>query len=401
MASFGDAGILVGSRHVGRLSISNVRPGLAVFPRLILDVGILLQDSPTDLFEPGRPVQRFELRELSGELRLATDAAVGSLYWAGPRRFVRSAAYPANNRIEIICDLDPVRLGRIEDHRAGGVALFHCDLWPSLMDPAGFLDSSVEMLRVTIPRETWLTVLEGLQHTKYDLIEIPYPALDEPEFQASAGHIRDAIAKLNKGDFDESLAACRRAIESLAATLNIGHQVPELEAALTPLTDSERAKAYAGIISRLSRGAEGRDGVEESGEGGHEIQGIDTPQYDWRLLLSSTLRYKPLAAARISFRGTRSGCRSPSLRPWHDIGVHGRVSPAPAAPPNAVVHRWLLHDHLRTLFREGVRPFGALDGRVGGREEPVRVVLPQPHVQIPVVEFFRQYRFVALHRALQ
>ena len=70
MPSFGESDIRVSGRHVGRVSISNVRPGLAVFPRLILDVGILLQDSPNDLFEPGRPIQGFELRELSGELRL-------------------------------------------------------------------------------------------------------------------------------------------------------------------------------------------------------------------------------------------------------------------------------------------------------------------------------------------
>lgn len=251
MPSFGESHILVTSRHVGIASVADILPATAAFPRLDVHLGMLLQDNPDALFEADRPVVRFELRDIRGDLALADGVALGALNWAGPRRFVRSAAYPSENRIVLNCDLDAGRIARIEESRAGKEATFALSLWPTLVDAQGYLDATIEPIRFTVPRDKWIGILAGFSHTKYEVVEIPYPSLQEPEFEATMSHIRDAISRLNRGDFDEAVGACRRAIETLAATLNVSHKGPDLEAALIPATDPKRAEAYAGILVRL------------------------------------------------------------------------------------------------------------------------------------------------------
>jgi hypothetical protein len=252
MSSFGEADIRINGSHIGRITVSGMRAAPAVFPRLILDLTVLLQDRPGVSTEPPSVANQFELFGLSGELLLSDELVVGTLAWVGPRGVVRSTNYPAHAPLHLVCDLDSARLARIEEKRSGGPAQFRAVLWASLRDVSGTLNAVVDAFALNIPRDNWLRVLEGFQHTRYELVEIPYPGLEEPHFEAALSHLRDAINKTNRGDFDEAVASCRRAIESAATTLNIGHKAAELSAALTPVTDPKRADAYAGIIARLT-----------------------------------------------------------------------------------------------------------------------------------------------------
>lgn len=241
----------MGGRHVGRLAVVGVRAATALFPRLTFDFGVLLQESPGDSFEEGRPIQQFQLADLEGELFLANGQLVGSLRWCGPRSHARATTYPAETRIALVCDLDAMRVARVEEARAGADATFRAAFWLSLQDTKGDIAATLDAIHITIPREEWLKVIGGFLNTRYELVEIPYPALVEPEFEATVSHLRDGIAKINRGEYDDAVAACRRAIESLVATLDVGHKGLELQAALTPHSDSKRAEAYAGIISRI------------------------------------------------------------------------------------------------------------------------------------------------------
>lgn len=211
-----------------------------------------MHDDPKNEFGPGRPIQAFEVRDMRGELRLDEHAnSVGYLHWAGQRHFVRSSSYGSENQIDLVCDLDALRIERIEEHRAGREAVFWLALWPSLVDNRGFLDSSVQTIRASIPRDKWVGVLGALTDARVTLLEITSPSLEAPEFDAAIGHLREARTRVDHGDFDESIACCRRAIEAIAKALNIGHEASDLEKALGAVSDEERGKAYAGIVSRL------------------------------------------------------------------------------------------------------------------------------------------------------
>ena len=103
-----------------------------------------------------------------------------------------------------MCDLDVSRVARIEERRGGKEALFGIALWPIIVDSLGHLDATIEVVRFNVPRDKWISVLADFQRTKYELVEIPYPSLEEPEFEASVGHLRDALARINSGDYDEA-----------------------------------------------------------------------------------------------------------------------------------------------------------------------------------------------------
>ncbi len=252
MSSFGESELLVGSRIVGRVRALDVVSGSAIFPRLDIRLGFALHDSPKYEFGPDRPIQAFEVRDVRGELRLEENAkTVGYLHWAGARRFVRSTSYGAENDVLLVCDLDSSRMEMIEEHRAGRDSLFWLALWPSLVDEHGFLDCDVRPLRVAIPREKWIAVVGSLTHARVTLLEVKRPRLEAPEFEAAIGHIMEARTRVDRGDFDESVACCRRAIEALSRALDIGHKAASLEGSLGAVTDEKRAKAYAGIVSRV------------------------------------------------------------------------------------------------------------------------------------------------------
>ena len=98
MSSFGESELLVISRIVGRIRVLDLDQGSALFPRIIVRLGVTLHDNPKNEFTPGRPIEAFELRDVRGEVRLEEHAkVVGSLLWAGPPRFVRSSSYGAEN----------------------------------------------------------------------------------------------------------------------------------------------------------------------------------------------------------------------------------------------------------------------------------------------------------------
>lgn len=252
MTSFGENQLTVYSQIIGHVRVLAVYHGLATFPRLTFRLGITLQERPQDQFNPGRPIQNYEMRDLIGELRLEESShTLGLLQWTGPRRHVRSAPYVSESQIEVVCELDWQRVERIEEHRAGGEARLWFALWPTLTDATGFLDCDIHAFRADIPRDQWLALLEALGHARRSLIEVVHAHAAGPELDAALGHLREATSRISRGDYDEAVASCRRAIESMCSALDVPNKPGALESALEAVTDAKRAKAYAGIVSRL------------------------------------------------------------------------------------------------------------------------------------------------------
>lgn len=252
MSSLGERELVVNSRNIGRIRILTINTGQAVFPRLTFRIGVSLQDTPTDFFAPGRPIQAYEIRDIRGELRLEENIkALGLIHWAGSRRYVRSSANAYENQIEVVCDLDWIRVETLEDHRAGKEPVLWLVFWPTLVDAQGFLDCDIGPIKVVVPRDNWLQVLSVLTDSRREVLEVQRPVLESPEIDAAIGHIRESRARVGRGDFDEAVAACRRALESTAKALDVPSKAGAIEQALAAVTDDKRAKAYAGIVAKL------------------------------------------------------------------------------------------------------------------------------------------------------
>lgn len=252
MSSFGETDLLLGNRIAGRIRVLGVHSGKAIYPRFVLSISVSLHEYQETKIPPSLALQGYELRELTGELRLGENtSAVGPIRWSGTKKPIRSFPYPLDNNVEMVCDLDWARVEAIEEHRAGGEAIFWLALWPQVSNKTEIVDSEVRVFRIHVPRDKWITFLEQLTGLRRSLVEVVLPSIQSSEFSLAVGHINEGRARIDRGDFDESISSCRRAIESMTKALSIPNDAGSLEAKIASITDAKRAKAYAGIVSRL------------------------------------------------------------------------------------------------------------------------------------------------------
>ena len=135
----------------------------------------------------------FELRDLLGELRLSEDReALGTVFWTGARRSVRSASHASESQISVVCELEPWKLELIEERRGGGPLTLWLVLWPTLVSGGTFLDAEARPVRMTIPREDWFEYLGRARRERVELLEIPLPALVVPELALAFELLRKA-----------------------------------------------------------------------------------------------------------------------------------------------------------------------------------------------------------------
>jgi hypothetical protein len=252
MSTFGEDPITVNGRLVGKLRLLGLYTPKALFPRIVFRVGVSLQDSVKDEFSPGRSIEKFEMRALSGEWRLSEhDQTIGRLYWIGHHRHVRSASYPSEANVEVACDLDEALVEQIEERRDGGEPNFWVAFWPSLVDASGYLDTDSRPFRIQIPRDQWLAALAGLTQRQIAVLEVGFPAAERDFFQAAIGHARQARQRLLQGDYDEAVASCRRALEAVTGALGAEPTAEAVATLLSSRSDIKRAEVYAGMFKRI------------------------------------------------------------------------------------------------------------------------------------------------------
>jgi hypothetical protein len=124
-------------------------------------------------------------------------------------------------------------------------------LWSTIVDGQGILDGQIQPIKTVVPRDRWLEFLGAQTGRRPALLEVTRPGLEAQQFDAAIGHVKDARFRIDRGDFDDAVAACRRAIEAISSALDVPGKPGALEAALAAVTDAKRAKAYAGIVARL------------------------------------------------------------------------------------------------------------------------------------------------------
>lgn len=75
MSSIGESDLIVSTRICGKFRVLNIFPESAVYPRLGLTLGCALA-TPSEPFFSGSSATSFELRGLSGELRLLEASSI-------------------------------------------------------------------------------------------------------------------------------------------------------------------------------------------------------------------------------------------------------------------------------------------------------------------------------------
>lgn len=215
MSSIGESDIVSASRHVGKLRVLSIYADSAIYPRLGISLGCTLFEVPESRSSPeGLPP--VELRGISGELRLEEHGPiVGSVLWSDKPRRVRSSAHPYEHHLKLTCDLDHIRIERIENLRGDKSPGLALNLWPVLVRGGEDLDADARPIRLRIPREEWLEFLSRTRGNQYEILEIRYDPNEAASFQAALGHTRTARALIDNGDPRAAVGACRLALDAI------------------------------------------------------------------------------------------------------------------------------------------------------------------------------------------
>ena len=252
MPSFGEADGYVSSRNVIKVRAQNIYAGQAIYPRLCISLLLTLNEVAPRSLPPDDGLQGYWLQTLAGELRLAEHGSVlGPLRINGSPRNVRSLPFSQEHSVELVCDLDWARFEAIEEYRAGREAVFWLTLWPTISGASGALDSEIRDLKLDVPRDRWLEYLDQVTGIKRAVLEVLVPGRAIPSFSTAADHLADAQRRINLGDYDGSVATCRKAIESAISALSLPKTPTTVRSAFESATDTRRAEQYAGLTSRI------------------------------------------------------------------------------------------------------------------------------------------------------
>jgi hypothetical protein len=251
MTSFGEGEIYSESRTIGRIRVQSIFVGSELYPRLGLYLAAGLIDSSVDTT---KGVSSFELRDITGELRLSENGeTIGPLFRTGQRGRVRSNAFGGEDSFALACDLDLARIERIEQLRAGKPPVFWIELWPTLMSKSGYLDATIRPFRLTVPREPWLDFLAKTRSDRYELLEIRFAQKDAEPIGKTVEYLRLAEARLYDGDYPNAVATCRKALEAFAIANGLPPTQTDWRSALGILTQERIAKQYASILGSIKQ----------------------------------------------------------------------------------------------------------------------------------------------------
>lgn len=216
MSSFGEANIMLEIYNMGTVRVLALHSVTKLYPRLGVRLGITLRDGPEQSGCRGT----LTLTGITGELRLQRDSdAFGVLHWMEHRQTLRSSPHGIEEQVELVCELDPWRVERIERHRDGKEPLLWMQLWPQALGNEGYVQMNIDLVLVTPPRDRWIEFLNEVRDASLEAIEALYPVVFGGTFRAALQHTRKARRLIDTGQYDEAIACCRRAVEALQQEL--------------------------------------------------------------------------------------------------------------------------------------------------------------------------------------
>lgn len=252
MTSLGEEDISSNSWVAGRVRVLNIYADSALYPRLGMTLGIVLNDLTASRGGNAGPL--VEWHGVTGELRLSEQGnAIGLLSELNPRRPIRPSTFNSESQVRLTCELDPWRLEVIERHRNGAPPNLWVELWPKLISSDGPTDGSIRSFRLSIPREQWLEFLGKVASSQFDVLEIRYSASEAERFQRAIARTREARGQISAGEYDAAVAECRKVLEALTHELKQEGERDPLIPLFEQRTDARRAKEYLGIIARIKQ----------------------------------------------------------------------------------------------------------------------------------------------------
>lgn len=218
MASLGESDLMSSSRTIGKTRALFIFADSAIYPRLGIQLGCTLYESTSTLSANEPPFVGYELRDLAGELRLAESGpVVGTIHWSDRHRRVRSSDHPYEQSLKLTCDLDHLRLERLDEPRGSKAPTLWLQLWPRLARDGHILESEVRAFSLGISQEQWLDFLSRTRTDQYELIEVRFNPANADAFKRALDHLRTARATLDAGDPRAAVGHCRLALDALLA----------------------------------------------------------------------------------------------------------------------------------------------------------------------------------------
>jgi hypothetical protein len=254
VATLGEIDISFGSSSVGRLRVHGIHAESALFPRLVIDVGVSLYPvEGTSASASSGKLRSLELHDALGELRLSEHGDVlGSALWNEARPVIRAYGAAAEHHMKFVCDLDFWRLEQVERRRAGAAPKLWLQVWPRVVADGEALEVRVPPIPMDVPREKWLEFYSQAGGTQYEILEVRYSPKAAEQFARALSRTREARSKILEGEYDAAVGLCRNVIEALGQELRTGETGEDpLGKLFLARTDERRAKEYSGIVSRL------------------------------------------------------------------------------------------------------------------------------------------------------
>ncbi len=253
MSSFGEASISLNSTIIGKIRVQTLYAGSAIYPRICLQLGVWLREPVSSDSLGESAIQRFELRDLTGEIRFAEHAdVIGALTWTGERRPVQSSGAGYEAQIVCTCDLDPLRIELIERRRNGAAPNFFLSLWPTLV-PADLGIAQVPSFPMRVPRDTWIEFLGKAGVHEYEVVELHYGPGERDHFRRALDRLKESRDKVRAGEYDEAVALCRKVVEAAGHDLAVTGASTALQELFVRTVGEKRGNEYSGIVSKLKQ----------------------------------------------------------------------------------------------------------------------------------------------------
>jgi hypothetical protein len=254
MQSFGEQRVSVDDFTSGMVRVLGIYADSALYPRLAVRLGWVLRDvPPTDAGSYQRAgLTDYQMVSLGGELRVGEGLMgpiIGQL-WPSQRIVdVRSSPGHGEDQVIMACDLDLVRLERIEELRKGQPAKFSINLWPTIIRAGVRARAFIEPLNFQLPRDIWLEFLAAVNYGEYDIVEVRRPIRELDTWAEVLQQMQLARARITNGEYNAGVAAVRVALEHVIK--DVRADGPPLKEMLAIPTDPDRGEAYAAIITNV------------------------------------------------------------------------------------------------------------------------------------------------------
>ncbi len=256
----------IGSYIFADLDLKSIHgsPGLG-FYRLIIRVGYTMHNKS--------PEQEVTVTNIGGAMEVRgkdTSARfLGYLRREAPESPLVTYDHTNKGDFQFEIELDARRIEAIEHIRLGGDLNFTLNIYGIARSASdGSLLTVTASLQYRANQSTWIEVLDQMGYRRTMLLEIPI--LDEkvsPRFPEAAEHLRTAQTHLLRGNFRDSVGACRDVMESLFKALSDNNYQPEFKD-MRSMGKEERLRLVRRAVTVLTHPERHADEVSASIEWG-------------------------------------------------------------------------------------------------------------------------------------